>query len=648
MKTCHLFQRGQSLIEILVVMGLAAVLLPAIITGLVATREGKAQEKQRIAAVALLQEAQEALRDIRDSGWSNMANNGTFHPAVSGSSWILSADQETIGLFTRKIVLSDVYRNISGAIVSSGGMLDPSTKKVDITVSWLLPYSSSVVSTTYITRHDNVSYTETTETEFNAGTKTGVAVTNTSGGEVMLGAGGQGDWCKPNLTITSLDLPKNGVANALSAIEGKAFAGTGENASGVSYATVNINNIHPPVATLGETFDGYKTNGIFGESGYAYLATDTNSKEIAIIDLNNVVDGKYQEAGYFNAPGNGSASSVYVSGGVGYMISGNKLYSFDLASKSGSRPIKDPDGVTLPGTGTKVVVIGTYAYVAIDSSSTQLQIVDVSDPNNLTPKGTASLPAQDARDIFVNSSATRAYLVTNASASQREFFIVDVTTKTGGRGALGDGYEANGMNPKGVTVVPGNRAIIVGHDGQEYQVINISSENNLTQCGFLNIDSGVNGVAGVIEEDGDAYTYIITGDAGAEFKIIEGGPGGQFASSGTFESATFDPGYMTAFNRLSANISKNAQTDVKLQVAVADAVAGNCSNASFIFVGTDGTSATFFTSSDNATIQGAIALNDDEQGYENPARCIRYKAYFSTTDSLQSSTLYDVTINYSP
>ncbi len=648
MKTCHLFQRGQSLIEILVVMGLAAVLLPAIITGLVATREGKAQEKQRIAAVALLQEAQEALRDIRDSGWSNMANNGTFHPAVSGSSWILSADQETIGLFTRKIVLSDVYRNISGAIVSSGGMLDPSTKKVDITVSWLLPYSSSVVSTTYITRHDNVSYTETTETEFNAGTKTGVAVTNTSGGEVMLGAGGQGDWCKPNLTITSLDLPKNGVANALSAIEGKAFAGTGENASGVSYATVNINNIHPPVATLGETFDGYKTNGIFGESGYAYLATDTNSKEIAIIDLNNVVDGKYQEAGYFNAPGNGSASSVYVSGGVGYMISGNKLYSFDLASKSGSRPIKDPDGVTLPGTGTKVVVIGTYAYVAIDSSSTQLQIVDVSDPNNLTLKGTASLPAQDARDIFVNSSATRAYLVTNASASQREFFIVDVTTKTGGRGALGDGYEANGMNPKGVTVVPGNRAIIVGHDGQEYQVINISSENNLTQCGFLNIDSGVNGVAGVIEEDGDAYTYIITGDAGAEFKIIEGGPGGQFASSGTFESATFDPGYMTAFNRLSANISKNAQTDVKLQVAVADAVAGNCSNASFIFVGTDGTSATFFTSSDNATIQGAIALNDDEQGYENPARCIRYKAYFSTTDSLQSSTLYDVTINYSP
>ena len=58
-------------------------------------------------------------------------------------------------------------------------------------------------------------------------------------GEVVLGAtGGVGDWCQPTLAITALDLPKSGVANAISAIQGTLAAGTGENASGVSYANV--------------------------------------------------------------------------------------------------------------------------------------------------------------------------------------------------------------------------------------------------------------------------------------------------------------------------------------------------------------------------------------------------------------------------
>ncbi|MCX6793908.1 MAG: hypothetical protein NTY06_02270, partial [Candidatus Gottesmanbacteria bacterium] len=177
--------------------------------------------------------------------------------------------------------------------------------------------------------------------------------TDTWDGEVTLGAGGKGDWCEPNLSIAALDLPKNGVANAVSAIPNQVFAGTGDNASGVSYATVNINESDPPVAAISGTYDGFKTNAIFGEQNYAYLATDNNFKEIEII---NLTTNPYSEAGYFDAPSNGDGNSIYVSGNVGYMTSGNIFYTFDLTSRSGSR--SKLGSVTMAGTGIKTIVVG--------------------------------------------------------------------------------------------------------------------------------------------------------------------------------------------------------------------------------------------------------------------------------------------------
>src|SRR6266480_4563287 len=225
MKKIKNLQSGQSLIELLVTMGIAAIIFPALMTGLVATRNGKAQQIQRTQAVALLKETQEIIRVVRENNWSyvgNLSENDIVHPVASGNTWVFANGSELVTTtLTRQIVAHNVYRN-NGTIVTSGGTLDPSTKKLVTTISWNTPIANSVSATTYITRFNNTSYTE----------KTNVVVTNTSGGEVTLGAGGGGDWCNPNLSITALDLPKNGVANAVTAIEGRAFAGTGDNSSG--------------------------------------------------------------------------------------------------------------------------------------------------------------------------------------------------------------------------------------------------------------------------------------------------------------------------------------------------------------------------------------------------------------------------------
>lgn len=631
--------KGQSLIEFIIAIGLAAIFLPALLTGLISSREGKAQQNQRLKAVALLKETEEVVRDVREKGWTTFAVNGTFHPEISGNSWNLASGTETVGGFTRQVVISDVYRNESGVIVSSGGTVDPSTKKATITVSWGLPFFSSIDSTSYLTRYlNNTSFIQTTEEDFNSGTTEETVVINDSGGEVVLGAGGQGSWCNPDLLITALDLPKQGVANAISAVEGHASVGTGENASGVSYAHVTISNDNPPIAFLDGTFDGYKTNDIFGDANYAYVATDTSAEEIVILDISAL---PYTEVGFFNSPGPIDANSVFMKGSTGYMTAGDKLYNFDLTEKTGSRPAIDEDGLILAGTGEKVVVVGNYAYVAISGSSIHLQIIDVSNPTDLTIVGQASADGVDGQDIFVNQTGTRAYLVTSEQETKREFFIIDVTVKTGDHTSIGS-FETNGMNPKGVTVVPGNRAIIVGRDGEEYQVINISDETNPTYCGGLRIDAGINGISSVLEADGDAFSYIITGDANSEFKIIEGGPGGQYTGLGTFESDTFDPGYQVAYNRFDTIVSQPAQTEIKFQIAVADAVAGSCDSVSFTFVGPDGTSETFFPSGDS------IPLDDDGIDFENPGRCFRYKVYLSTEEATMTPTFYDIVLNYSP
>ena len=651
------------LIELLLTIGLAALLIPALFTGFTTSRGGRAQQEQRMQAIAYFRQAQEALRIIQSNDWLNLTN-GTFHPAINGNTWELVSGPESISGtdFTREINIADVFRDTNGNIASSGGTLDPSTKLIVLSVSWTTPSPSSVSGQFYLTRHENNVKIDSTIDDFNPGATssgtTGVTITDTDGGEVVLGAGGGGgDWCQPSLTLKTLDLPKNGVANAISAIEGEIFAGTGENASGVSFADVDVTTSYPPTPTLKKSFDGYKTNAVFGETGFAYLATDTNSKEVVIINLSEFSDpptnSKYKEEGYFDAPGNGSGESIYTYGNYGYMTSGNKFYIFDISSKTGSRTQVNTSVPTLSGTGVKIQVVGNYAYVATNSTSNQLQVIDISDPVNPSIIGNLSsnpIDGLEGRDVFENAAGTRAYLVTASSSTKNELFIINTENPASPTPISNGVYDTAGMDPKGVTAVTGNRVIIVGTGGsKQYQVVNINIENAPTSCGNgLSVPSGINGLASVLQSDGYAYSYIITGDSDSELKIILGGAGAgsNYNSTGVYESATFDAGSEVAWNTISATTSVPSQTTLQYKIAVKDAIGGSCSAVSFTdadFVGSTGQATSFFPSTG-----GILPFDNDNLNYENPGQCMRYRFYMTSSDSSQTPVVYDFSINYSP
>lgn len=676
---------GALLIEALLGLAIAAIVLPALFFGLFATREGKAQQNQRIEAIALMKEEEEVVRNIREKGWDTFLINGTFHPTITGTSWSLTDGEETINGFKRDITISDIYRNANGVIVQSGGTLDPSTKKVVIKVSWGQPYESAVTSTMYVTRYlNNAANLQTSIADFNSGTATNTAVLNNNGGEITLSSNSKGQWCSPNLSIASILLP--GTPNALTSTEGNVFVSTGATATASqdSFAHMIISNTSPPTGILHGKLKGYKTNAVFGDPSFGYIATSNDTKEIVIINLaqfDDPVNKVYHEQGYFNTVTNTGGSSstdadtIFVMDNKGYVTAGNYLYVFDLSSKNGSRP-RIGNRIQFANTGDtageifgRVVDNDTFIYIAIQGSTPEeLKIANVTNPNdankwkiagsiNIEPNNCSAL--ESGKALFVNPAGDKAYISSTNDTSFKEFFVIDTSNKASPQlvGGIatnppctnGGGYEAGGMNPEQSVVVSllENRAILVGKDAtgdsvnsQEYQVLDLSNEATPTKCGGLQVDQGIVGISSVRETDGDTYSYIIDGNNA--LKIIQGGPDGSYLDQGSYESAPIDLGKNAALNRLVPSSSLPANTDIKFQVSGADITNNSCANSIYTFVGPDGTSDTFFSAA------GGTIPYSQGSGFKNPARCVKYKAIFSTTNYNATPTLSDVSITYSP
>ncbi len=660
--------RGQTLVELLITIGIAAILLPALLTGFVATRGGRAQQDQRLGGLGYFREAQEAIRIVQANDWANLTD-GTFHPIVSGITWALAAGAETLNsVYTRQIVISDVYRDASGNIVTSGGTLDLSTKLVTISVTWGTPVPSSVAGSFYFTRFSNLFHTDTTRTDFNGGTLSGTVVATTAGsllandGQVELAAGGGGgrgaSWCDPNLSITPLDLPGQGITTAISATTTAtldfSYMTSGGNASGNSMDAVSITQGYPPVSTNYASYNNYKTYGIYVDNPnqYVYVTSDHPGLTVDIVEVSNK---PYTQTGTFSASGGGNGSSIYEAFNagyghdVGYVTAGNAFYTFDLTSRIGART--ELGHVNLAGAGKKIIVIGNYAYVAVSSSTEQLDIINISNPASPSIVSKINLGnSQPGVDISVNSAGSRTYIVTKQAATPtNDFFVVNTSSKIATLPAPIGSLNTGVMSPNGVAAVSGNKVIVVGSGGEQYKVIDLSTESSPARCGGLTNPNGataINAIATVFHADNTAFSYVLTNTASQEFQIIEGGLGNVFSTTGTFLSKTFDAATPSAFNRFVANISSPTQTTIKLQVAGAAPVNNSCATSTFNYVGPDLTSNTYFTPV-AASISGSIPFQASGS-YLNPARCFRYKTFFDTTDITQSPVLFDMTYSYSP
>lgn len=626
------FTKGAVLVELLVAFGLASILLPALLTGFVSATQGREVYEQRIAAVALVREAEEAIRSFRNEAWSNVANlipDTKYSPSISGSKWMLSDGEETINGFTRTIVVNNVYRD-AGKIADSG-TLDPSTKQFVITVSWPGYFKRSIISSLYITRYGN-----DTKPLITDATLTGL---------------GHGDWCNPNLHVIPYDISGNGIGIAISSVPGlslglsnKAYISTGENAASSSLYSVDITDPPYPAIPSAATANSYnngKDYGIFANNDYVFAAArNIPGAPKRLVDIFNI-DG-ITPAGFFDSDSKMNATSVYVSGSTGYVTADTNLVvfsAFPIIGSSSQSPLwlKALNGGVV---GNKVVVSGGYAYIATSatSNSQQLQVVQLSDHTIYSPPstGTGSINTnQPGVDIAVLGNY--AYLVTNySSSSTPDIFVIDISTPISPKvvGSANTFYNNTSMNPLGVATTPNeaNILIVVGNGGWQYQTFNVKDPANPSPCGTPlqnpNDATKIQAVSTLREVDGDVYSYILTTNgSNQQFQIIEGGSGGAGGNGGVFESPIFDAGHSVVFNSFKETSKTPSTITTSYQVAVAPGPV--CSAATYSYFG------------DYDANGGQIPLS------VNPGQCFRYKVTFTGGEGATSASA-TVSVNYSP
>lgn len=130
-------RKGFSLVEAILASALFALVISAIIGGIIYGRENTALSGERSRAVFIAEEGMEAVRNIRDEDFTSLAD-GTYGLDIVDNKWTFSGSSDTVDDFTRTIQISTV---------------DSNTKEISANISWQQNElrTGDITLTTYLT-----------------------------------------------------------------------------------------------------------------------------------------------------------------------------------------------------------------------------------------------------------------------------------------------------------------------------------------------------------------------------------------------------------------------------------------------------------------------------------------------------------------
>ncbi len=433
-------RKGFSLVEVLLASVIFGIFVATFVSAYLYGEEATMLAGNRARATFLAEEGVEAVRNIRDAGFSNLTD-GVHGISTSGNQWSFSGSQDVNGIFTRTVTVAPI---------------DSKRKNVTVNVTW----------------QQNAQRTGT------------VSLVSRLTNWIIAGIG---DWTNPTET---------GNVNISGNQDGLKIATQGDyvyviiNGGSPDFVVLDISNPDSPVQVGSFVLNGSPVD-IEVIGNYAYIASNDNAEELKILDVSN--PSAPVKVGVYNAPGNADGYAVDVIGNTAYLVrasSGdNEFIAINVTSKTAPVAL---GSVNLGDTGNAIRVLGNYAYVASNSNTQELQVINITNPSLPVISATYNIPSNNN----AKSMAAFGTTVIVGTLTSGDVRIFDVSTPTN---PVQAGLYTAGGNVNDISL--GNNDtyafLATGVNSAEFQVIDISNLSSPSLLGSYNIsgNNALNGIA---------------------------------------------------------------------------------------------------------------------------------------------------------
>lgn len=162
----HARKAGQSLVEIIIALGIGAILIGFSTGILVLILKSNLQGGRTTSATELANQLLTDVSVVARNDWHAITNlttgSSTVYYVTTSTPFAVATGTQVITLegvaYTRSFYVDTVARDSGGSIVTSGGTTDPSTEKTTATVTW--GNSESITTSAYMTRSRNEAFTQ--------------------------------------------------------------------------------------------------------------------------------------------------------------------------------------------------------------------------------------------------------------------------------------------------------------------------------------------------------------------------------------------------------------------------------------------------------------------------------------------------------
>lgn len=384
-------ESGQLLVEALIALGLFVVVMSAVIIFFFngqfsAVNSGKIRE-----ALGVARNGVEAARFIRDGSWDDLTD-GEHGLVFTGTQWQFSGTSDVTGEFTRKITISVVEDNV---------------KKILSQVTWqderLGQQQVSLV--TYLSDWKNAP-------------PPGGDPGDTGGG------GPTGDWTNPHI-LGSLDLGPGNQATDVDVLNKIVFLSAKASAESKPdfYVIDATDGENPFIVSSLNTGSGLNSLDASGDFVYG-VHNDKNVSHLQVINVSDINNPSLVSS-FFFTDAEEAISIFYLDNKVyiGTETSGvSEFYVVDVSTPT--TPVL-LGGLEIGFDVRSVLVKNNKAYIAANSSVSELMIIDVTDPANMSISHTFDIPAANNGGRSVYSVGQKLFLGLD-KGSYDEFQIINI------------------------------------------------------------------------------------------------------------------------------------------------------------------------------------------------------------------------------